>query len=566
MRVFNKRTRIVEETLNIRFLENVPNVTGNGPDWIFDVDSMSKSMNYVPVVAGNQTNGIAGKRDNIVAGQAEKKKEPEQEYILIPICTTDLLISQDPKVCEGDTEEKPTEMDKSGASDKDGKDEQATRSDTPVSAVGPSFTYDDPSSPVNIAEASNAFEDHLFERFSPFKNAFILPHVSNVTPMDDTRIFDSAYDDEDVGVEANLNNLEITMNVSPIPTIRIDKYHPKDQIIRDLNSAIQTWRMTKISNEHAMIEAIKLFLAYTSFMGFIVYRMGVKSAFLYGTIEEEVYVYQPPGFEDPQFLDKVYKHVVDAQEILDEFYRGAHFLFRVAIKTASTPIETNKALLNDEEAEDVDVHLYRSMIRSLMYLIASRPDIMFAVCACARFQVTPKVSHLHAVKRIFRYLKDQPKLGLWELVQVAVSTQCVTTVAMADRVPFSDLRSKSGFLHLLMPVPSSPQAGYTHPANIVVNDVVDPSNVSIADHSTSTARDIFEDKMMTIADTLVAIRSTRRRTTSSVIVIFKVDAEIARQKMDLKKDKRSKRSFKRKQMIARERDAEQEANDAAALI
>ncbi|GJW16405.1 hypothetical protein Tco_0020538 [Tanacetum coccineum] len=83
------------------------------------------------------------------------------------------------------------------------------------------------------------------------------------------------------------------------------------------------------------------------------------------------------------------------------------------VKTTSTPIETNKALLKDEEAEDVDVHLYRSMIGSLMYLTASRPDIMFVVCACARFQVTPKVSHLHVVKRIFRYLKGQPKLGLW---------------------------------------------------------------------------------------------------------------------------------------------------------
>ncbi|GKF36413.1 hypothetical protein Tco_0113171, partial [Tanacetum coccineum] len=98
----------------------------------------------------------------------------------------------------------------------------------------------------------------------------------------------------------------------------------------------------------------------------------------------------------------------DAQEIPDEFYEGAHFLLRVVVKTTSTPIETNKALL-----KDVDVHLYRSMIESLMYLTASRPDIMFAVCACARFQVTPKVSHLHAVKRIFRYLKGQPKLGLW---------------------------------------------------------------------------------------------------------------------------------------------------------
>ncbi|GKB01758.1 putative ribonuclease H-like domain-containing protein, partial [Tanacetum coccineum] len=85
----------------------------------------------------------------------------------------------------------------------------------------------------------------------------------------------------------------------------------------------------------------------------------------------------------------------------------------VSVKTASTPIETQKPLVKDEEASDVDVHLYRSMIGSLMYLTASRPDIMFAVCACSRFQVNPKTSHLSAVKRIFRYLKGKPKLGLW---------------------------------------------------------------------------------------------------------------------------------------------------------
>ncbi|GJS05576.1 putative ribonuclease H-like domain-containing protein [Tanacetum coccineum] len=84
-----------------------------------------------------------------------------------------------------------------------------------------------------------------------------------------------------------------------------------------------------------------------------------------------------------------------------------------SIKTATTPIESNKPLVKDEDGVEVDVHEYRSMIGSLMYLTASRPDIMFAVCACARFQVTPKASHLHAVKRIFRYLKHQPKLGLW---------------------------------------------------------------------------------------------------------------------------------------------------------
>ncbi|GJR20746.1 putative reverse transcriptase, RNA-dependent DNA polymerase [Tanacetum coccineum] len=141
----------------------------------------------------------------------------------------------------------------------------------------------------------------------------------------------------------------------------------------------------------ARIEAITLFLAYASFKDFAVYQMDVKSAFLYGKIEEEVYVCQPPGFEDPKFPNKVYK----------------------VEKIASTPIKTSKPLLKDAEAKDVDVHLYRSMIGSLIYLIASRPDIMFVVCAFARFEVTPKVSHLHAVKRIFRYLKGQPKLGLW---------------------------------------------------------------------------------------------------------------------------------------------------------
>ncbi|GKD87594.1 ribonuclease H-like domain-containing protein [Tanacetum coccineum] len=166
MRVFDKRTRIVEKTLNIRFLENAPNVKGNGPDWLFDVDSLSKSMNYVPAVAGNQTNGIVGSKDNIVAGQAQKEKEPEQEYILIPFCTTDPLISQGLKDSEEDARMKPTDVNESGASEKGEEDDQDTRSNTPVSTIGPSLDNTARPSLDNTAgtidSTANAFEEHLF--------------------------------------------------------------------------------------------------------------------------------------------------------------------------------------------------------------------------------------------------------------------------------------------------------------------------------------------------------------------------------------------------------------------
>nr|GEY40882.1 hypothetical protein [Tanacetum cinerariifolium] len=108
--------------------------------------------------------------------------------------------------------------------------------------------------------------------------------------------------------------------------------------------------------------------------------MDVKSAFLYGTIEEEVYVIQPPGFVDPEFPDRVYK--------VEKALYGLHQAPRARVKSASTPMETHKPLLKDANGTDVDVHLYR-------------------------FQVQPKLSHMHVVKRIFRYLKGQPTLGLW---------------------------------------------------------------------------------------------------------------------------------------------------------
>nr|GFA36970.1 putative ribonuclease H-like domain-containing protein [Tanacetum cinerariifolium] len=193
----------------------------------------------------------------------------------------------------------------------------------------------------------------------------------------------------------------------------------------------------------ARIEAIRLFLAYASFMGFMVYQVDVKSDFLYRTIEKEVYVCQTPRFEDLDYPDKVYKVVKalyglhqaprawyatltnylleNVKQKEDEIFISqdkyvAKILSKFGLtdgKSASTPIDTEKPLLKNPDGEDMDAHTYKSMIGSLMYITSLRPDIIFAVCACAHFQVTPKVSHLHAVKGIFRYLQGKPHLGLW---------------------------------------------------------------------------------------------------------------------------------------------------------
>ncbi|GKA51966.1 putative ribonuclease H-like domain-containing protein [Tanacetum coccineum] len=447
-RVFNTRTRKAEENLHITFLENKPNVAGSGPDWLFDIDLLTNSMNYEPVTAGNQTNKNSS--NDAVTDDASKKtneelvnegerngqkkeggtsnKEDDQNVQDFKVALDNLLVQQ-----------------KKGYANSTNRDSTVSPS---VSTAGQSFTNAD---------------------YLPTDS--LMPDLEVTADLLNTGIFSGAYDDEDVGAEADLNNLETTMNVSPIPTTRIHKDHPKDQIIRDINSATQTRRMTKIFKELAMIEAmqdellqfrlqkvwrlvdlpkgkhairtkwvyrnkkdergivvrnkarlvaqgytqeegidydevfapvakieaIRLFLAYESFMGFIVYQMDVKSAFLYGTIEEEVYV-------DDIIFGSTKK------SLFIEFESLMHKKFQMSCIGELTFFSRLQVMQRDD---GIFISQDKSMIGSLMYLTASRPDIMFAVCACARFQVTPKVSHLLAVKRIFRYLKGQPKLGLW---------------------------------------------------------------------------------------------------------------------------------------------------------
>ncbi|GJR72538.1 uncharacterized mitochondrial protein-like protein [Tanacetum coccineum] len=377
-RVFNSRTRIVEENLHIRFSESTPN----------DV------------------------------GQARKETEPVKNYILLPLWTADPPYSQDPKSSHDDGS-KPSSDDRKKV-DEDPRKESECKDQETEDNVNSTNNVNTVSSTVNVAGTNkvNAVGG---------KTSIELRFDSNMHALEDYSIFDFSRDDKDDGVVADINNWDTTIQVSPNPTTRIHKDHPLDQVIGDLKSATQTRKMSKNLKEHGE-EPNK--------------------------IEKEVYICQPPGFKDPDFPDRVHKvekaryglhqaprawhkgdillvqvYVDDIifgstkKELYNAFAKLMHEKFQMSsigekfgfseVKTTSTPMETQKPLLKDEDGEEVDVHMYRSMIGSLMYPTSSKPDIMFAVCACARYQVIPKVSHLHAVKRIFRYLKGQPKLGLW---------------------------------------------------------------------------------------------------------------------------------------------------------
>nr|GEU51705.1 ribonuclease H-like domain-containing protein [Tanacetum cinerariifolium] len=278
-----------------------------------------------------------------------------------------------------------------------------------------------------------------------------------------TGIFDGAFDDRDLGAEADTNNIDSSTVVSPIPTTRVHKDHPKEQIHGDPNLNTQTRRMINFYDVTAMDVWTLVDLPYGK------RSIGLKWVFRnkLNEIGEEVYVCQPPGFKDLDFPDKVYKvkkalyglhqaprawksttggyqflgcrliswqckkHIVVANSTTKAEYVAAssccgqttnakHTIvlyfgyvlglqvkqkqdgifisqdkyvaeilkkFRFSeVKTVSTPMETSKPLLKDKDGQEVDVHVYRSMIGSLMYLISSRPDIMFVICACARHQ------------------------------------------------------------------------------------------------------------------------------------------------------------------------------------
>nr|GEZ38795.1 hypothetical protein [Tanacetum cinerariifolium] len=494
----------------------------SGPTWLFDIDTLTKTMNYQPVIAGNQSN------------PSEPDFEGRKHASEVNVSPSSSAHSKkhDDKTKREAKGKSPIESltgyRNLSAEFEDIFDNSINKDNvagTLVLAVGQLST--DSTNTFSTAGPSNATASPTHAKSSCI-DTFQLFDDPNMPELENITYFN---DEDDVDVEADFNNLETSIIVSPIPTIRVHKDHHVTQIIGDLSLATQTRSITRVAKDQGglsqinnddfhtcmfacffsqeepkrvhqalkdpswieamqeellqfkmlkvwvlvdlphgkrtightqeegidyeevfalveRIEDIRLFLAYASFMGFMVYQMDVKSAFLYETIEEEVYVCQPPGFEDTDYPDKVYKVVMAlyglhqaprawyeilANYLLENGFQkgkidqtlfikkqnGDILLVQIYVDDiifgstnkdlckafekimkdkfqmssmgeltfflASTPIDIEKPLLKDLDVEDVDVHNYRSMIGSLMYLTLSRPDIMFAVCACAHF-------------------------------------------------------------------------------------------------------------------------------------------------------------------------------------
>ncbi|GJW36492.1 putative ribonuclease H-like domain-containing protein [Tanacetum coccineum] len=482
-RVYNKRTRHIEENLHIDILESkviIDKGAGTKEDVKEAVKEKESPLRFITLTnwlheAQETTSNMAAKKFDAALEINSPQKEQDE-------IQNDKEASK--QVEQEDNEEVPESNGNSlpTASEDILPNEPSEPLSTPVveTKAPTGLSY------LKAPSLGNAmtFEDKLDDFFRDTTNLASLTEV-----------------------EADLSNMETDIQVSPTPTFRINKDHPKSQIIGPINTPVQTRHKSKTVEEQsfiatihqktnpdllqlclfscflsqvepkkitdalkdeswveamqwvlknkkdergivirnkarlvaqgytqeeginyeevfapvARIEAIRLFLAYVAYMGFTVYQMDVKNAFLYGTIDEEVYVMQPPVSQDPDFPDRVYK-VEKAMYGLHQALRAwygtlSKYLlengFIRDVRTTTTSMDREHPWGNDGPGKDVDLHLYRSMIGSLMYLTASRPDIMFDVCVCARHQVTPKECHLHAVKRIFRYLKGHPTLGLW---------------------------------------------------------------------------------------------------------------------------------------------------------
>nr|GEV77734.1 uncharacterized mitochondrial protein AtMg00810-like [Tanacetum cinerariifolium] len=417
-----------------------------------------KTMNKL--VKGNQSKPSEGFQEQYDAEKAGE--ENVQQYVLFPLWSSG---SKSPQNTDGDATfevkepkfegRKPeSEVHVSPSSsahtkkhDDKNKREAKGKSHVEVNAAGTS---------VPTVGQISTNSTNTFSTAGPFKTVVSPTHGKssyvdtsqypddpNMPALEDITYSDN---DEDVGAEADFTNLETTITVSHIPTTIVHKDHPVIQIIgfEDPDYPDKVYKVVKAL--YGLYQAPRAW--YETLANYL-----LENRFQRGKIDQTLFIKRQKGnillvqiYVDDIIFGSTNKDLCKAFEKLMKdkfqmssmgeltFFLGlqvkkkpdgifsshdkyvAEILRKFGLtdgKSASTLIDTEKPLLKDLDGKDVDVHTYKSMIGSWMYLTSSRLDIMFAVCVCARFQVQPKVSHLHAVKRIFRYLKGKPYLGLW---------------------------------------------------------------------------------------------------------------------------------------------------------
>ncbi|GKD33034.1 putative ribonuclease H-like domain-containing protein, partial [Tanacetum coccineum] len=375
-RVYNIRTRKVEENLHIRFLEDKPIIAGDGPKWLFDIDVLTKSMNYVPVVAGTNSNDSVG--------------------------TEESMLTMDEQNLSSNAGKKDDE----GVSQESGIDDQERpkNSTQDVNTTGPS---------INTASTN-------------------------------------------VNTEVDMSNITTTYLVPSTPNTRIHKDHSLDHVIGDVQSGVLTRRMTKTTNEQWFISAIYegkthkdlhtcLFACFLSQEEPKKVIQALKDPSWIEAMQEELLQFKLqqvwtlmdlPHGKRAIGTKWVYRNKKDERGIVirnkarlvaqgytqeegidyDEVFAPVARIEAIRLFLTYCLVQDFVGLPNGwfEDPEFPDrVYKVEKALYGLHQAPRAWPNIMFVVCACARFQVTTKVLHLHAVKRIFRYLKGQPKLGLW---------------------------------------------------------------------------------------------------------------------------------------------------------
>nr|GEZ83851.1 hypothetical protein [Tanacetum cinerariifolium] len=288
--------------------------------------------------------------------------------------------------------------------------------------------------PKNIKEAMTdpAWIESMQEELLQFKRLdvwVLVPAPDNITPITLKWLFKNKNDEENMVIQ-NKSRLVV-------------RGYRQEEGIDFVESFASVSRM----------EAIRIFLAYVAHKSFTVFQMDVKTAFLHGSLKEDVYVCQPKGFIDvdhPSHVYKLKKALYGSKQaprtwydelsmflLQNHFFKGAidptlfirrfnddilvsNYVLEILKKygmescdPVGTPMEIKDKLDLDQNGTPVDATKYRSMIGALMYLTSSRPDIVHATCLCARYQAKPSEKHLKEIKRIFRYLRGTVNIGLW---------------------------------------------------------------------------------------------------------------------------------------------------------